>query len=680
MKQHHPESEPEATLTPQAVASLFAAVTTEPLPDDKPVHPGLAAADRQGFTPLDKAGTGGTAQVWRGVDRNTGRDVVIKVARPVDGAIPPEHTRLLDQEADRMSRLNLSGVVTLLRRGGQGPSRFLVLPYIGGTELNHFIAEATDSAIALKVLQKFGGTVNALHHAGIAHGDLKPANIMVTPDQDVILIDLGFACGLDERPALALDHRGGTRGFLPEGDYRSWTPRCLDHFALAQTLLAVTDHPNHAALHRWLQPRVAPLLSRPSARATSRAMKHLLDPESHPEKLSRRVARWTTLGAVTAVACAAAAMWWVSTPKPVGGIAGASWAVRETLQAEPLAAATFLLASNDFASARDVLEGVAQANRGWAWRHVWARAEQKIAEEFYRFPMGDALTTTPPRAGRWAVGTPAGKVSLLSASGVVWEQQAVPGMVNRLGWSPDGETLVACDQDGNFTVLAREDGRVLVEQHLPHIRPIHMLVTGPRTGAGTRLRVVDSRDRVLDLDLLTGQAVDHGIHEGALLPRRLSDSWLAVETQGPQFRLCLTDSTGQVRLDYLLQRDETPISFDIDEAGKRIAVALAGGTVLVLDIDQGPRNGTRIRLPGFVSAVAFCEGSNLLLAAGRQVVLLDVEAAAPVVVLNEKISGVPWAAQWNPVPQTFSLQTHQGLWQWHSKPVTTPVEPTLASR
>lgn len=89
-----------------------------------------------------------------------------------------------------------------------GPA--IVLEYIDGTSLDRFVAAAPSSASREAVLQDILDGIGYLHHCGITHNDLKPANILVTTTGAARIIDFGLSASSDSIYSGCI---GGTPGY-----------------------------------------------------------------------------------------------------------------------------------------------------------------------------------------------------------------------------------------------------------------------------------------------------------------------------------------------------------------------------------------------------------------------------------------------------------------------------------
>lgn len=140
-------------------------------------------------------GGGGMGVVYRAQDRRLGRNVAIKVLPPELTRDPVAKARFL-QEARAASALDHPNLCTVYEVGEAGASQlYLAMPCYDGETLRNRIdargplpvAEALD--VAAQVLK---GLAKA-HRHGIVHRDVKPANLMVTDDGVVKILDFGIA-------------------------------------------------------------------------------------------------------------------------------------------------------------------------------------------------------------------------------------------------------------------------------------------------------------------------------------------------------------------------------------------------------------------------------------------------------------------------------------------------------
>jgi serine/threonine protein kinase len=142
---------------------------------------------------LGPLGFGATSRVDKARDKIIGRTVAIKTLVHSFGAAPQQKQFL--REAQIVGQLSHPAIVNLFDVGVEETGiAYLVMEYVNGRTLLQVLSEspipwpracawAADLATAL----------GRAHHAGIIHGDVKPANIMITEEGEVKLSDFGIA-------------------------------------------------------------------------------------------------------------------------------------------------------------------------------------------------------------------------------------------------------------------------------------------------------------------------------------------------------------------------------------------------------------------------------------------------------------------------------------------------------
>lgn len=176
---------------------------------------------------LEPLARGGVAWVWRAHDETLDRAVAVKIVR---ADADPALTERLRAEAQAAAKVRHTGVITVYDTGTHDGVPFIVMELVEGETLRALLQREgrLAPAMATGLLHQIAAAVDALHRAGVMHGDLKPENIMVTPDGLVKITDLGLARALWQRGAESEEHLYGTPGYLaPErrrgtaGDARS---------------------------------------------------------------------------------------------------------------------------------------------------------------------------------------------------------------------------------------------------------------------------------------------------------------------------------------------------------------------------------------------------------------------------------------------------------------------------
>jgi len=143
------------------------------------------------YEPLAQLGKGGGGEVWAVRDRHSGRKYALKVL--AEEASEREMSALV-REAVALSGLEGLGVPRVVRFGRLPRSgrAFLVRELVEGQSLEEVIDEGASSR-ALTALARAADQLTVLHRAGLFHGDVKPANIVVELSGRTTFVDLGLA-------------------------------------------------------------------------------------------------------------------------------------------------------------------------------------------------------------------------------------------------------------------------------------------------------------------------------------------------------------------------------------------------------------------------------------------------------------------------------------------------------
>ncbi|MFD2077942.1 serine/threonine protein kinase [Actinopolymorpha cephalotaxi] len=143
-------------------------------------------------------GHGGMAEVRIGVDRRLGRTVAVKTLRP-DLATDPIFQARFRREAQSAAALNQPTIVAVYDTGEEKADGisipYIVMEYVEGRTLRDVLREGR-RILPERALEITADVLEALeysHRAGIIHRDIKPGNVMLTPNGDVKVMDFGIA-------------------------------------------------------------------------------------------------------------------------------------------------------------------------------------------------------------------------------------------------------------------------------------------------------------------------------------------------------------------------------------------------------------------------------------------------------------------------------------------------------
>jgi eukaryotic-like serine/threonine-protein kinase len=149
------------------------------------------------YSILGSLGAGGMANVYHARDLNLQREVAIKLLRPDLIADSAFQARFL-HEARAAANLLHPNIVTVYDFGQDAGRTFMAMEYVQGTDLKTLLRRRgslpIEESVGL-VIQVCAG-VGYAHRAGLVHCDLKPQNILVTPEGRAKITDFGIARAL----------------------------------------------------------------------------------------------------------------------------------------------------------------------------------------------------------------------------------------------------------------------------------------------------------------------------------------------------------------------------------------------------------------------------------------------------------------------------------------------------
>jgi Protein kinase domain len=179
----------------------------------------------------DRIAVGGMGEVWRGSDEVLGRPVAVKVLR-AELAEDDAFRRRFRAEARTAGSLPHNGIAAVFDYGetsvgldGSSPSSnpvqgdniaYLVMELVPGEALSTTLARegALGTSRTLSVLGQAARALHAAHVRGVVHRDVKPANLMVTPEGRVKVTDFGIARPVDHEPLTMTGQVMGTAHYL----------------------------------------------------------------------------------------------------------------------------------------------------------------------------------------------------------------------------------------------------------------------------------------------------------------------------------------------------------------------------------------------------------------------------------------------------------------------------------
>ncbi|MGD8244720.1 MAG: Stk1 family PASTA domain-containing Ser/Thr kinase [Anaerolineae bacterium] len=148
---------------------------------------------------LSCIGSGGMATVYIGVDMLLQRRVAVKILRE-RFANDPEFLERFQREARAAANLDHANIVTVHDVGKDGDRHYIVMEYVDGHDLKTLIRQKGRLHVseALEIAAQIAAGVGHAHKADVIHRDIKPQNVLVTPDGQAKVVDFGIARALSE--------------------------------------------------------------------------------------------------------------------------------------------------------------------------------------------------------------------------------------------------------------------------------------------------------------------------------------------------------------------------------------------------------------------------------------------------------------------------------------------------
>jgi serine/threonine-protein kinase len=142
-------------------------------------------------------GSGGMSVIYKAIDRALGRTVAIKILRP-SLTSDPSFLEKFRNEARAVANLSHPNIVTVYDVGSDGPTHYIVMEMIEGQDLKKLIKQHDTFSIerSLDIAIQICAGIGYAHRSGLVHADVKPQNILVTPQDVVKVTDFGIAQAL----------------------------------------------------------------------------------------------------------------------------------------------------------------------------------------------------------------------------------------------------------------------------------------------------------------------------------------------------------------------------------------------------------------------------------------------------------------------------------------------------
>jgi predicted Ser/Thr protein kinase len=158
---------------------------------------------------------GGMGEVWAATDLVIGRTVAIKILKD-EYLGDPGFLERFRAEARHAALVNHEGIANVYDYGEEEGSAYLVMELVPGEPLSAILEREHTLSIdkVLDILAQTAAALQAAHAAGLVHRDIKPGNMLVTPEGRVKITDFGIARIADQVPLTATGQVMGTVQYL----------------------------------------------------------------------------------------------------------------------------------------------------------------------------------------------------------------------------------------------------------------------------------------------------------------------------------------------------------------------------------------------------------------------------------------------------------------------------------
>jgi serine/threonine protein kinase len=171
-----------------------------------------------------KLGSGGMGIVYEAEDVRLPRKVALKFL-PVESADDPDAERRFQREADTIAQLNHPNICTIYEIDRADGRAFIAMECVEGINLKTYMARNQLSTGAIvEIALQIAAALGSAHAKGIVHRDIKPGNIVVSPEGQIKVLDFGLARRFKTADTEELGLEGSTIPGRPMGTANYMAP------------------------------------------------------------------------------------------------------------------------------------------------------------------------------------------------------------------------------------------------------------------------------------------------------------------------------------------------------------------------------------------------------------------------------------------------------------------------
>jgi WD40 repeat protein len=203
-------------------------------------------ADFGDFQLIREIGRGGMGIVFEAEQKSLRRRVAIKILPP--DTVSDRAAMRFEREGQAMAQLQHRSILQIYEVGCADGIHYLVMPLVEGVNLAEFLLrrrsrnemQKPEGAAYFDLVARWASDVaDALHHAhsaGVLHRDVKPSNILLDHDRDVLITDFGLAKVEGAEDATRAGAAIGTLRYMAPEQLQGWADPRSDVYGLGATL------------------------------------------------------------------------------------------------------------------------------------------------------------------------------------------------------------------------------------------------------------------------------------------------------------------------------------------------------------------------------------------------------------------------------------------------------------
>jgi eukaryotic-like serine/threonine-protein kinase len=269
------KGEPNKPITDKEIASRMVAIQLlTPYQADQLLS-GRTKMRLGPYVITDWIGQGGMGQVFKAIHEMLGRECAIKVL-PLNKTTH-EAIENFRREIRAQAKLDHHNLVRAFDAGEDGNVHYLVVEYVPGTDLRRLVRAKGKLSVnqAASIIRQAAFGLAHAHDRNLIHRDIKPGNILVTPDGIAKLSDLGLAFCLNDQDDPRMGKIVGTADYLSPEQIKA--------------PLEVTEASDIYSLGCTLYYAVTGKVPYPGGTTKSKARRHLDETPWHPRRFNEEV-------------------------------------------------------------------------------------------------------------------------------------------------------------------------------------------------------------------------------------------------------------------------------------------------------------------------------------------------------------------------------------------------------